>query len=109
VTKAWNSSGGNSQSDRHITIYGRTHGETCPTAADSLSICSPTQNQTSTTSVHVFANGDSNWPITAMQVYIDNNLIYNDTRGTSYADTVFTVSKGPHSIVVKTFDTMGAR
>jgi len=107
VTKAWDSTGANFRSDRNVTIYSGNPGETCPTPALSLTICFPTQNQTTTTSVHVFANSDSDWPITAVQVYIDNKLVFNDTSSSTYVDTAFTVSKGQHNIVVQTFDAAG--
>jgi hypothetical protein len=45
--------------------------------------------------------------ITAVQVYIDNKLIYNDTSSATYADTAFTVSKGAQFVVVKAFDPKG--
>src|SRR4029077_1625040 len=108
VTKAFDKSGANFQSDRHITIYKGTPGETCPTSTSSLTICSPTQNETTTTSLHVFANSDSaDAQITAVQVYIDNNLIYNDTTGATYVDAAFAVTKGAHNVVVKAFDANG--
>jgi FG-GAP-like repeat len=108
VTKAFDKSGANFQSDHHITIYKGTPGETCPTSTSSLTICSPTQNETTTTSLHVFANSDSaDAQITAVQVYIDNKLIYNDTTGATYVDTAFAVTKGAHNVVVKAFDANG--
>jgi hypothetical protein len=108
VTKAWDKSGANFQSDRNITIYSGTPGETCPTAPSSINVCLPTQNETTSTSLHVFANSDSSdAQITAVQVYIDNKLIYNDTSGATYVDTAFTVTKGSHLIVVKAFDANG--
>jgi hypothetical protein len=107
VTKAWDSSGANFQSDRRVTIYSGTPGETCPTPDSSLNVCSPTQNQTTGTSLHVFANSQSSAQITALQVYIDGRLIYNDTSGATYVDTAFTVSKGKHSVAVKAWDANG--
>ena len=107
VTKGWDSKGANFRSDRSITIYSGSAGETCPAGALSLNICSPTEDQTTTTSIHVFANADSDAPITSVQVYIDNSLIFNDTSQSTYLDTAFTVSQGQHNIVVKTFDANG--
>jgi hypothetical protein len=107
VTKAWDSSGANFQSDRRITIYSGKPGETCPTSDSSLNVCFPTQNETTSTSLHVFANSESPAQITAVQVYIDGRLIYNDTSGATYVDTAFTVSKGTHSVVVKAWDANG--
>jgi hypothetical protein len=59
------------------------------------------------TCLHVFANSQSSAQITALQVYIDGRLIYNDTSGATYVDTAFTVSKGTHSITVKAWDANG--
>jgi hypothetical protein len=108
VTKGWDSSGANFQSDRSVTIYSGSPGETCPASPATINVCLPTQNETTTTSLHVFANADSSAnQITAVQVYIDNSLIYNDTSGATYVDTAFTVTKGSHVVVVKAFDQSG--
>jgi hypothetical protein len=108
VTKAWDSSGANFRSDRNITIYSGTPGETCPAATNSINACLPTQNEVSSTSLHVFANADSAAnQITAVQVYIDGTLIYNDTSGATYVDTAFKVATGSHSVVVKAWDANG--
>ncbi len=106
-TKAWDSSGANFQSDRNITVYSGAPGETCPAAESSLNLCLPTQNETTSTSLHVFANSYSGAQITAVQVYIDSKLIYNDTSGSTYVDTAFTVTPGAHAITVKAFDADG--
>jgi hypothetical protein len=108
VTKAWDSSGANFRSDHNITIYSGTPGETCPAATNSINACLPKQNEVSSTSLHVFANADSAAnQITAVQVYIDGKLIYNDTSGATYVDTAFTVATGSHSVVVKAWDANG--
>jgi hypothetical protein len=67
----------------------------------------PTQNETTSTSLHVFANSESDAQITTVQVYIDNKVIYNDTSGATYLDTAFTVAKGSHFIVGKAWDANG--
>lgn len=106
-TKAWDSSGANFESDRNVTVYSGAPGETCPAAESSLNLCLPTQNETTSTSLHVFANSFSGAQITAVQVYIDSKLIYDDTSGSSYVDTAFTVTAGAHHITVKAFDADG--
>jgi hypothetical protein len=108
VTKAWDSSGASFQSNRSITVYSGSQGETCAVQPSSINVCLPTNNETTSTSLHVFANANSSVnQITSVQVYIDNSLIYNDTSGASYVDTAFTVAKGPHSVVVKAWDADG--
>ena len=73
----------------------------------SLNVCFPSQNETTSTSLHVFANSESPAQITAVQVYIDGRLIYNDTSGATYIDTAFTVSRGTHSVTIKAWDANG--
>ena len=108
VTKAWDSSGKSFISPRHITAYTGNPGETCAAGDLSINVCLPTQNQTTTTSVHVFANANTSPAMaTSIQVYIDGSLIYNDNTGASYVDTAFTVKTGSHSIVVKAWDADG--
>jgi hypothetical protein len=107
VTKAWDNSGASFQSDRSITIYSGTPGETCAAAPNSIDVCLPTQNEVTSTSLHVFANAYSASQITAVQVYIDGKLIYNDTSEATYVDTALTVAKGSHSVVVKAWDASG--
>jgi hypothetical protein len=108
VTKAWDKSGASFQSDRSITIYSGTPGETCPAAPNSINVCLPTQNEVTSTSLHVFANAYSTTnQMTAVQVYIDGKLIYNDTSEATYVDTALTVAKGSHSVVVKAWDAGG--
>lgn len=107
VTKAWDKSGANFVSNRSITIYSGTPGETCPASVGTTNICLPTQNETTSTSLHVFANAASAAQMTAVQVYIDGKLIYNDTSGSTYVDAAFTVAAGPHSVVVKAWDANG--
>jgi hypothetical protein len=107
VTKAWDAAGHNFWSPRQVTIFSGPSGEICPTAPLSLNICSPSENSTTSTFLHLFAAAESDRSITAMQVYIDNNLIYNDTSQSTYVDTAFTVSPGAHFIVVKAWDASG--
>jgi hypothetical protein len=109
VTKAWDDSGADFVSDRNITIYSGKPGETCPASTGTINVCLPTQNETTTTSLHVFANAasSSGLQITSVQVYIDNSLIYNDTSGATYVDTAFTVKAGSHNVTVKAWDASG--
>jgi hypothetical protein len=107
VTKAFDSAGASFQSNRSITVFSGTPGETCPAAENSIAVCLPTQNEVTSTSLHVFANAASLAQITAVQVYIDGQLIYNDTTGATYVDTAFAVAAGSHLVVVKAWDANG--
>lgn len=55
VTKAWDESGADFVSDRDITIYSGTPGETCSASTGTRNVCLRTQNEATTTSLHVFA------------------------------------------------------
>jgi hypothetical protein len=107
VIKAWDQTGNSFETDRNINIYTGTPGQTCATPANSVNICLPKQNETTSSPVQVFANSDSFVPITSVQVYIDNALLYNDTSSSTYVDTSFSLTSGPHSIVVKAWDNDG--
>ena len=108
VTKAWDESGANFVSDRDITIYSGTPGETCPASTGTMNVRLPTQNETTTTSLHVLANAASSGAqMTSVQVYIDRNRTHNDTSGATYVDTALTVKPGSHSVVVKAWDASG--
>src|SRR5215831_14184875 len=107
VTKAWDTSRANFRSNRSVTVYNGTPGETCAAAQNSINVRLPTQNEVTTTSLHVFANSYSAAEITAVQVYVDGKLIYNDTSGATYVDTAFSIAKGQHLLVVKGWDADG--
>jgi FG-GAP-like repeat/Bacterial Ig domain len=108
LVRAQDASGRSFSSPRQVTIFSGTAPATCATPPSTMTICAPTQNETTGTSIHILANADSSNPITATQVYIDNVEVYNDTSGTTYVDSNFTVSVGSHSIVVKSFDSHGS-
>ena len=108
VVRAQDASGRSFSSPRQVTIFSGTAPATCATPQSAMTICAPTNNETTGTSVHILANANSaSFPITATQVYIDNVEVYNDTSGTTYVDSNFTVSVGSHLIVVKSFDSQG--
>jgi hypothetical protein len=107
VTKAWDAAGKSFWSPRQIAVFSGPSGETCSSSPLSLNICSPADNATTSNSVHLFAAAQSDAIVTAVQVYLDNNLIYNDKSESTYVDTAFTVSPGSHFFVVKVWDANG--
>jgi hypothetical protein len=116
VTKAWDKTGLSFRSDRLITVYNGTPYPSCQAAPASASICLPS-GATSTTPVHILANGYAPAVPTAAQLYIDGDLVINDrgcttdgTRcegGTSYVDTMQNLSRGNHDLVFKLWDANG--
>jgi hypothetical protein len=107
VVKGFDSTGASFQSNRHVTIFTGAPGQTCPVSPVlSMHICFPAQNATLHSPVQIFANGYSPRPITSIQVYIDNQLVFNDLTS-SEVNKLFSMSLGSHFIVVKFFDANG--
>jgi len=71
-----------------------------------VKIGTPLNNSTVTTSVAVKASAYSPNPVTAVQIYLDNKLIYQQKP--AILSTTIKVSAGTHNIVVKGWDTSGA-
>lgn len=67
---------------------------------------SPTPNSSVATSVHVQGYANSPSGIVAMQIYLDDNLIYENSL--SQVDTYINVSVGTHRITLKAWDGLGA-
>lgn len=115
ITKGWDASGRSFRSDRTVTVYNGTPYPACPTAFETASICLP-GGTTSSSPVHILANGWAPWIPTAAQLYIDGDLIVNNdncnnvngcTGGISYVDTTQTLSSGSHTLVFKLWDADG--
>lgn len=113
--KGWDASGRSFRSDRTVTVYNGTPYPACPTAFETASICLP-GGTTSSSPVHILANGWAPWIPTAAQLYIDGDLIVNNdncnnvngcTGGISYVDTTQTLSSGSHTLVFKLWDADG--
>jgi hypothetical protein len=107
VAKFWDNAGGTNQTVRHISVFDGAPGETCPTSPQTMTICAPTANGTFSSPLHVFAAVMVDAPVTAFQVYIDDNLVHNDILHDSYLDTAFPLAAGPHHVVVQAFDARG--
>ena len=110
VNKAWNSLGQSFRSDRHVTIFNGGAGQTCGTnyggATDTINICLPQNNMVDKGAIRVFANTYTETVQTAMQVYIDNQLVLND-KSSSFVDQTYKTSSGQHYVVVKAWDADG--
>jgi hypothetical protein len=115
VTKAWDQNGVSFRSNRTITEYTGTPGSVCPAAPESASICLP-QGTSTSSPVHIVANGYTNVVPTAAQLYIDGSLVLNDrgcqqggtcSGGSSALDTMQNLSGGNHQLVFKLWDASG--
>jgi FG-GAP-like repeat len=109
VVKGWQADGTSFRSDRHVTIFSAAAGQTCAapsSTALSVNTCLPAHAATLHSPVQIFANSYSPRPITAIQVYIDNNLVFNDPTSTE-VNKLFDMGLGSHFIVVKAWDATG--
>lgn len=70
-----------------------------------ISVSSPTSGATVGSPVHVTATASSSNPITAMAVYLDNNMAYS-VNGSS-VNTYVSASAGSHSLVIQSWDSYG--
>jgi len=78
---------------------------TVASSAQEVIVTSPTQGAKVSSPVTVAASTVSNTPITAMQIYEDNKLVYQ-VQG-SALNTPLTMSAGTHALAVKAWDAMG--
>jgi len=78
----------------------------CAASNIGVTVCSPTSGSTDASPVTFQAAAKSGNPITAMQIYVDNNLAY--TRQTATLNTNLDVASGSHYVVVQAWDSTGA-
>ena len=97
------------QNDFSVTAFSGA-GVTPPPCTDSVNftvnVCSPAANATVNSPVKVVAAAKSTVKITAMQIYLDNKLIYN-APNTATISTDVPMAKGAHTLVVKAWDSSG--
>ena len=70
-----------------------------------VSVSSPTDGSTVSTSVHVTSTSSSSHAITKTIVYLDNKQAYSTSSGT--VSTYVTVTSGSHNMVVQSWDSAG--
>jgi len=71
-----------------------------------VNICSPAQNANVSSPVHVVAAAKSTAPITTMQIYVDNKLVFHSPNTTQITADV-PMARGAHFMVVKAWDSTG--
>lgn len=74
-------------------------------AGATVSVSSPTNGSTVSSSVHVVSTSSSSHAISRTMVYVDNNVAYDVASAT--VNTEISMSKGTHSLVVQSWDTAG--
>jgi hypothetical protein len=98
-----------------VTLYNGTPGSVCAAALETAEICLPS-GASSTSPVHIVANGYTSYVPTAAQLYIDGSLVINNTScnnygacpgGSSLVDTYQGLSSGSHDLVFKLWDANG--
>lgn len=72
---------------------------------NTVNIAAPFANATVASPVHIQASASNSFPVSAMQIYVDNALKYQ-TAGSS-VNTQLPISIGKHYLVVQSWDTAG--
>jgi hypothetical protein len=115
VVKAWDYTGLNFRSQRHIHVYSGTPGAVCPAALGAANLCLP-GGATSSSPVHIVANGYTPNVPTSAQLYIDGTEVVEDDGcipsggcigGSSAVDTYQVLGAGAHDLVFKLWDADG--
>lgn len=98
VVQAWDSTGAVFKAPETISV----------TTASGVSVSSPTNNATVSSPFQVVATASASGPnpITAMQIYLDNQLVLT-SNGSSLNNSV-NAGTGSHSLVVQAWDSTGA-
>jgi hypothetical protein len=71
-----------------------------------VTITSPANGSTVTSPTHFVASATSNYPVTAMAIYVDNNRAF--VASASSLDTYVSMTPGTHYVVVQAWDSTGA-
>lgn len=99
VVQAWDSTGAVYKNVETINVSGTTSGTT-------ITVTSPTNNATVGSPFNVTASASGSNPITAMQVYLDNQLV--TTAQAATLNTSVSAGAGSHSLVIQAWDSTGA-
>ncbi len=99
VVQAWDNTGAAYQAALNVNV-------SAPSAAGSVNVVSPANGASLVNAVHFLATATSQYPITAMRIYVDNVSLY--TGNTAKLDTYLNLPAGTHSVVIQAWDSSGA-
>lgn len=106
VVQSWNNSGQYAKSSPIVVTVSATNSGTVPSTASGVSVSLPTPDSTTDAPLHVVATASMSAPVTAMQVYVDDKLLFKNNSNS--IDTYLTnVSTGSHKVVVQSWDNAG--
>jgi phospholipase C len=108
--KAWDATGAVFSAATSFTVGtggGGGGGATCTlsTVNPSVTVCTPANNATVSSPVHVNAGSTDSLKVTTMQVYLDGTKVYQNSL--NFIDTDIPVSNGVHKLTIKGWDTSG--
>jgi phospholipase C len=98
--------GGTTTAQATVVVSSGSGGCNPSSASPSLTICTPADGSTVNSPVHIVAVPNSPRPVTAMAVYVDNNLAYK--QNVSTLDTNINMASGPHTVVAQFWDNAGS-
>jgi phospholipase C len=109
--KAWDATGAVFSAGTSFTVGtgggGGGGGATCTlsTVNPSVTVCTPANNATVSSPVHVNAGSTDSTRVTAMQIYLDGTIAYKNTL--NFIDTDLTIASGVHKLTIKGWDASG--
>jgi predicted secreted protein len=107
VVQAWDNSGNVYKQIMTINVSGSSSGTPAASSGGPVSVSSPTEGAVVASPVQFVASSTSpdQYPITAMQIYVDDQLDYS--TNTAQLDTSLSLGQGSHRAVVKGWNTAG--
>lgn len=108
VVQAWDNSGNVYRQVMTINVSGSSSGSPAPSnSGGPVTVNSPTEGQVVGSPAQFVASSTSpdQYPITAMQIYVDDQLAYS--ANTAQLDTSLNLGGGSHRAVVKSWNTAG--
>jgi glucose/arabinose dehydrogenase len=102
--QSWDKAGRVIKQSRQITVSGGTSC-TASTTDPSITICTPQNNATVSSPVHIVALTTNSSGITGMKIYVDSVGVFTTTA--NKIDTSLSMSSGTHSITVQSWDRAG--
>ncbi len=108
VVKAWNSAGVSFKSSINITVSATPPTGPCPLnqTSPSVTICTPANNSTLDSPVHLVAGTTSSTSVTSIKVFVDNIVSFT-VLNSATVDTSLAMTAGPHSIMVQATNSGG--
>ena len=108
TVKAWDAAGAVFSASESFTVGSSGGGGSCAGGSTNrtVTICTPANNSTVTSPVHVTAAATDSAAVSSMQIYQDGTKVYQVAANS--IDTSLSMAAGPHKLTIKAWDVTGA-